>query len=414
MDKIRLSIVRDSRNKDSPWACRWYEPTDPESGKRKRRCRSFLTKQEAKTFAAELRLERPAARVSGDVTLARHCSEWLSAIKPNIRPATYLVYAGTVERLLKHFGRDCPLDTITAQAAERFIAEQHSIKAGREDKLLSAAAKQQHLQNSKAIFNKAIEWGRLTVSPLSKIKRMKVVSKRWHRFTPAEYLALLDTVPDLREKCLYALLFTGGLRLTEALALQWSNIDFERGRVVICNREPADDWPGWQVKDSDQRPIPLPKHTIDLLTKWQGEAVTGNPFVVLSAERAKLIKAKWQRCKNSRGQWLNHQWANNTLRRFIRDTKRAGIKPTGKLTIHVLRKNACQNWVDAGLPMHATAAFMGHSDIQTTRGYYNQVDDYHVQKAATAIQNILDGAEKKTEKVDVCDTYEQAPATEKR
>jgi integrase len=134
---------------------------------------------------------------------------------------------------------------------------------------------------------------------------------------------------------------------------------------------------------------------------------------VLTPERAELIKIKWQRCKGNKGQWLNHQWANNILRRFIRDTKRAGIKPTGKLTIHVLRKNACQNWVDAGLPMHATAAFMGHSDIQTTRAYYNQVDDYHVQKAATAIQNMLDGAEQKAGKKDVCDTYEQAPAKEK-
>ena len=409
--ETRLSIVKDPRNKASPFAVRWYEPTDPETGKRKRCGKSFPTKQEARTFAAELRLERPAARVSGGVTLERHCREWLKTIKPNIRPATYLVYAGTVERLLKHFGPDCPLDTITAQAAERFIAEQHSIKA--EDKPLSVGARQQHLQNSKAIFNKAIEWGRLTVSPLSKIKRMKIVSKRWHRFTPAEYLALLDTVPEIRKKCLYALLFTGGLRLTEALALQWSNIDFERGCVILCNREPTDDWPGWQVKDSDQRTIPLPKDTVDLLARWQGEAQTGNPFVVLTPERAELIKIKWRRSKRQGQQWLNHQWANNTLRRFIRDTKRAGIKPTGKLTIHVLRKNACQNWVDAGLPMHATAAFMGHSDIQTTRGYYNQVDDYHVQKAAAAIQDMLSSAETKAGKRDVCDTYETSPATGK-
>jgi integrase len=408
--KLKLTIIRDSRNKDSPWAVRWFEATDPESGKRRRRCRSFTKEFLARTFAAELRLERPASRVSGGVTLGQHCRDWLKTIKPNIRPATYLVYAGTVERLLKHFGRDCPLDTITAQAAERFIAEQHSIKAGREDKPLSVAARQQHLQNSKAIFNKAIEWGRLAVSPFSKIKRMKIVSKRWHRFTPAEYLALLDTVPDLRKKCLYALLFTGGLRLTEALALQWSNIDFERGCVVICNREPTDDLPGWQVKDSDLRTIPLPKDTVDLLAAWHAEATTGNPFVVLTAERAELIKIKWQQCKHSRGQWLNHQWANNILRRFIRDTKRAGIKPTGKLTIHVLRKNAAQNWVDAGLPMHATAAFMGHSDIATTRTYYNQVDDYHVQKAAAAIQGMLEKARKQ----DVCETYEQTAATEKR
>jgi hypothetical protein len=64
--------------------------------------------------------------------------------------------------------------------------------------------------------------------------------------------------------------------------------------------------------------------------------------------------------------------------------------------------------------MHATAAFMGHSDIATTRDYYNQVDDVHIQKAATAIQNILRIAETKAGKRDVCDTYEVSPAAEKR
>jgi integrase len=184
--------------------------------------------------------------------------------------------------------------------------------------------------------------------------------------------------------------------------------------AIVCNREPTDDLPGWQVKDSDLRTIPLPKHTIDLLTRWQGEAQTGNTFVVLTPERAALIKIKWRQCKRDKGQWLNYQWANNILRRFIHDTKRAGIKPTGKLTFHVLRKNACQNWVDAGLPMHATAAFMGRSDIATTRNYYNQVDDVHIQKAATAIQNILRIAETKAGKRDVCNTYEVSPAIEKR
>ena len=413
MDKIRLSIMCDSRNKDSPWSVRWYEPIDPESGKRRRRCRSFPTKQDARTFAAELRLDRPAVKIPSSITLSQHCRDWLKTIKPNIRPASHIAYAATIGRLLKHFGCDCPLDSITAQRAEQFITEQYSIKGGREDKPLSVASRQQHLTNAKAIFNKATEWGRLTISPFSKIKRFRVVLKRWHRMSPEEYLALLDVAPNLRIRCLYALLYTAGPRLTEALTLQWGDIDFLRGCVVISNKEPTEEWPGFDVKDHDQRIIPLPKHTIDLLTQWQGEAQTGNPFVVLTAERAELIKMKWRRCKRNKGQWLNYQWANNILRRFVRDTKRAGIKPTGKLTIHTLRKNACQNWVDAGLPMHAIAAFMGHSNIQTTRAYYNQVDDFHVNKAAAAIQGLLTSTEQKAEKKDVSRTYELAPATEK-
>ncbi|MGD0572338.1 MAG: site-specific integrase [Sedimentisphaerales bacterium] len=195
--------------------------------------------------------------------------------------------------------------------------------------------------------------------------------------------------------------------------MRWCDIDFEKGKVLIASRNGTDELPPFDIKGHAARKIPLPKDTIDLLTTWQAQAPEGVPFVFLSKERYERIKVKWQQLRKQGKPWLNRYWTNNTLRAFKAHVKRAGIIADGVLTIHTLRKNACQNWVDAGLPMNVVKEFMGHADIATTQEFYSQVDAYHEQLAATKIQDMLDGADTKTEKVDVCDTYEPSPATTK-
>jgi integrase len=413
MDKTRLSIVRDSRNKDSPWACRWYEPTDPESGKRRRRCRSFPTKQEARTFAAELRLERPAARVSGGITLARHCEDWLKIIKPNIRPATFECYQRTVNRLVGHFGEGHKLAEITPQSAESFLAHLVKVKIERAGNALSVAAREQHKRNCKVIFNKAVEWGKLADNPFGKLRGAKIAPRRWHRLEPAEFLDLVEAAQDLQTKCLYALLYTAGLRRSEALSLQWDNIDFENGRVIITSRPGTGEQPPFVVKDNEARSIPLPPYTLNLLTTWQAQAPERVPFVLLSKQRFENIKAIWRRLRKRGLPWLNRYWQNNTTRSFRAHVKRAGIVLVGVLTIHTLRKNAGQNWADR-LPMNVVKEFMGHSDIATTQEFYSQVDKHHERIAADGIQTMLADAEQKAGKKDVSRTYKPVLATEKR
>ncbi len=72
---------------------------------------------------------------------------------------------------------------------------------------------------------------------------------------------------------------------------------------------------------------------------------------------------------------------NNVLRDFKGHSRQAGIKPTGKLTIHTLRKSCGQNWADH-MSMHVVKELMGHSSIATTQEFYTQVDKDHQIQAA--------------------------------
>ena len=214
-------------------------------------------------------------------------------------------------------------------------------------------------------------------------------------------MAILEVASSLRWKVFYALAYTSGGRFGELFSLTWQDIDFEKGCLIIANRQATPDMPPFYIKDYESRRIPLPPHTIDLLTEWQAKAPEGVPYILLTKERYEHVKARWELLCNKGEPWLNEYMINNVNRDFKKHCVRTGIKPVGKLTIHTLRKSCGQNWADLGLPPNTVKEWMGHSSIQTTMEYYSQVDRDHEIKAARLIQQLIEPS-----RTDVKVTYE--------
>jgi len=118
----------------------------------------------------------------------------------------------------------------------------------------------------------------------------------------------------------------------------------------------------WTPKDGDARVVPIPKVTVDLLTRLQATADEGNPYVFLSAERVATIRAAMQA-----GTWVaNSHVANNLRRRWLAIVKAAGIRHA---TIHDLRRSAITTCARV-LPIKVTKELAGHASITTTDAYY--------------------------------------------
>ena len=385
----KLSISCDKRNKKKPWVVRWSGDLNFDTGKQRRYAKGFRLKVEAERFAAQKTIEFSQGQTrdkTPDVTLSSFCRDWLKTRRSELRESSKESYRNTIDRLVDFFG-SCNLRDIDPKRAMVFIAEQKGKKIKHEGEELSDSSREQIKRNCKCLFGTVVEWGLLAKNPFSKIKGKKIVPNRWYRVTAKEYIALLDAAGSLRVKVAYALLYTTGIRSGEAFSLTWSDIDFENGRLIIANREGAD-LPPFHVKDHEARRIPLPKHTIDLLTEWQAQAAEGVPYILLTKERLEIVKAKWQKLRRAGGEWRNRFMVNNVLRNFKAHYKRAGIKPIGKLTIHTLRKCCGQNWADH-LPMNVVKELMGHSKVETTLEFYNQVDADHEAKAARVIDEML-------------------------
>ena len=316
------------------------------------------------------------------------------------KPASLELYEGTVQRLIDFFGKDRSLHDLTLERAEDFVLAQKNRAPGREGSQLSDWTREQVKRHCKTIFGAAEQWGYITANPFEGLRSKRLTTKRWYRMKPEEYHALLEVTPSLREKVAYAIFYTAGLRLHEAFNLTWDCLDFQKNLLFVMNREPTATVPPFSIKDHEARRIPLPPHTIDLLTQWQAEAPEGVPFVLLTAERFERVKVKWDRIRKTNKPWKNRYVVNNVLRNFKSHIRRAGIKPIGKLTVHTLRKCCGQNWADY-LPMNVVKELMGHSNIATTQEFYTTVDRDHEKKAAQVVQRLLEQS-----KSDVKVTYE--------
>lgn len=382
----KVGLYRCRNGTQTQWRVRWYGQYTPGSGKQKRYSKTFSRKMDAETFreAKAVELKNGAPRDLSTETLGEYCRWWLQyrAKQQGLRPATVDLYKNTIRRLCDYFGDKTLLRQITPQAAEMFLAE---LRPMRGEKVLSSWSRHQILRQCKTLFGDAEDREFIARNPFKKIKGPKTSVSPWYYVNPGEYRKILDATPSLREQALYGLCYSAGLRLAEAVAVRWADIDFETGQVKVVRYAGTAELPPFDIKDNEIRTIPLPQQTVGLLLKLQAEAPEKVPYVLLTETRYQRVVKKWQTCRAMGRPWYNRDYANNVLTRFHKRAQRAGIKPGGKtLSIHTLRKCACQNWIQSGHPINVVKKLMGHSDIGTTEKYYCQFTDEQRSQVAAA------------------------------
>lgn len=418
---MKVKLTRDKRNKSSPWVCRWSEGPDFDTGKWKWRSKSFRYKLDAENFKIALRNEQVpeiAVRPRSGITVGEFRQEWTDTMAGRFAASTLDLYRGAFDRLEDFFGPHRPLRDVTRQQAEKFIMRADYRCPGHKKKNeLSESSRTQLVSNCKALFNKAIKWNYMKSNPFQGMDRPDPEENRFHKLTADEENALRQAAPTLRHKALYDVLLTTGARLNEVLSRTWADFDFDNGQMIICDRKGRPDLPSFRLKTRKgkvkQRVIPLSPGTIDILTQLQTEAPEGVPYVFLARKRYERIKKRWDKIGHKDKLWKNAWLSNNVLRSFKVHCRNAGIKPTGQLCIHTLRKNTGQNLADAGLPLIVVQKILGHSRPETTLKFYNQMDPHHLEQVRRAVdKRRSDGTKKRVqertqvEKKYVSGTYE--------
>ena len=88
----------------------------------------------------------------------------------------------------------------------------------------SPATVNKELTALRHLFNKGIEWGYLTNNPLSKVKRLKVIQRKFRFLTLNEIDLVLRNCPA----SIYPIILTAihtGLRKSELFRLEWEDVD---------------------------------------------------------------------------------------------------------------------------------------------------------------------------------------------
>src|SRR5712691_3008987 len=189
---------------------------------------SGRTRDAVKERLAEAQRQMQVGRLvfGRDQTVAQYLERWLTdAVVHSVRPKTYLNYELCVRRLLPHVGR----------VRLRVLAPEHIQHALGKllDRGLSARTVRQVHMVLRCSLKQAVLWRLLASNPSAAVKPPRAERKEMRTLTEHEVHRLLAATSGTRHHSLWIFLVTTGVRLGEALALRWSDLDSAGASVMI-------------------------------------------------------------------------------------------------------------------------------------------------------------------------------------
>ncbi len=209
---------------------------DPHGRQRKRSARTLAEARELKA-ALTADVKRGEYRALSKVTFAEYAAEWIESYQGRtsrgIRPETIDDYRNDLERVaIPFFGRT-RLAAIEPRDIKRFAAQlaAQGLKAGSVRNLLAPV---------RALLATAFEEGLIRSNPAAGIRIFHGVGdlhgvQQTKALTGEELRSFLSEIPD-EWRLFFAFLAHTGLRIGEAVALTWGDVDFGRKRVQVRRR----------------------------------------------------------------------------------------------------------------------------------------------------------------------------------
>jgi integrase/recombinase XerD len=150
------------------------------------------------------------------------------------------------------------------------------------------------------------------------------------------------TPKHLRDQALLAVLYSTGMRVSEVVSLQLSDVDF------------ADEMLFSPGKEDDSRDIPLEKTTAVLLKQYLAES---RPLLAKSsAERSLFL--------NHRGEKLTRQGLWLIIKGYAKQ-----VDLESEVTPHTLRHSFASHRLTKGSDLEEIQRLLGHANISTTQIY---------------------------------------------
>jgi integrase/recombinase XerD len=255
----------------------------------------------------------------------------------NYSPRTVEAYVAAVAKVAKHF-RKSP-DQLTSEELRAFQVHLLSVKA-------SWSQFNQIVCGLRFFYRTTL--GRAEVVPMlpygKKPKTLPVV------LSVEEVAQLLATARPGRERILLTTAYACGVRISELLSLQVTDID--SARMVVNVR---------QGKGAKDRQVPLSARLLGELRQWWRSHRT-KPWLFPGLSGA------------SRQRPMNVTSVQRTVKQIV---LRSGLKKSASM--HTLRHSYATHMLEAGVDVVTLQKLLGHSDLSTTARYLHLSRRYLAQ-----------------------------------
>lgn len=226
-----------------------------------------------------------------------------------------------------------------------------------------------HIRNlMHTLFNAAIRWEMIERNPIDLVRQSSKRLRTPRKLTPAEFQTLLT---ELYEPYRTMVIAAGclGLRVSELVALQWQDVDFESLLIAIHRS-----FVRGEINDTkstaSEAVLPLDPVLAELLLRHRARAIyiAGSDYIFA-------------------GDSGNVRWPESMLTRQIKPAAlRAGI---GSIGWHVFRHSYSSLLHSLGTTPAVQKELLRHANIQTTLNVYTSAASAEKRSAASKVTQLL-------------------------
>ncbi|MDE1500764.1 site-specific integrase [Ligilactobacillus salivarius] len=351
------------------WRYQILVGTDTVTGKRKYKTKGgFYTKREAKLAADEVekKMSNPNFLDNENITFGEVYERWIANYKLTVKESSFYTVELQYKSKILPILRNKKINQITTIECQDLINHWYSIP----------------LKNYKAIFNlitRIFKYAKqlkiVTDDPTSSV----IIPKASRQFSNLEHSRNYYTRDELKtfleyaekhEKykiyVLFRLLAFSGIRKSEALALTWNDINFDKAQITINKTIILVS----KVKvttpktKSSNRTVFIDKKTLSILSEWrlrQKKELLQKGFNALSPNQ--LIFPD----KN------NHYIIPTTISKMMNRVSEGSN--LHHITVHGLRHTYATLAAQGGMSVKQLQAQLGHSKVEITLDVYTSITD---------------------------------------
>lgn len=217
-----------------------------------------------------------------------------------------------------------------------------------EDSKFAAATVSRNIASLKAFYHYLVQEGVVEEDISDKLKAPKIEKKAPEIMSPDEVVRLLeqpsgDSPKEIRDKAMLELLYATGIRVTELITLNLSDVNMQMSFILCRDR-------------NKERIIPFGAAAKNALARY----LDGTREEMLENKKSEVLFA------NCSGQPMSRQGFWKLIKHYA---KKADIQ--ADITPHTLRHSFAAHLVENGADLRSVQEMLGHSDISTTQIYAN-------------------------------------------
>jgi integrase len=373
------------------WMFQTHLGTDYVTGKSiKTTRRGFKTKKEAQAMLSKVQVD--FSNNSGLVkesrtTFKKVYESWLLEYEESVKRSTYSKITRRLEINILPFFGNMIIEKIDAVTARQLVKKW--------DKQYNTPLLYSYIVR---IVNYGISLNWYTINPFATVNRPKreinPTKGNLKYYTKNELKIFLSTAHDRANKsqgkviqyyanldcALFRLLAFSGIRISEALAMNWSDISFDKNYIQIDKTVSSTAENEYFIDsaktENSERSIELDEKTIYTLKKWKLQQKEFN-FAIGNPTQNNLVFKDWK------GKMMNKA---DTYQRSNRIADAANLHHIGN---HGFRHTHATMLFEAGAEAKAVQERLGHANIEMTLDIYTHVSKDNKKKTVAKLVNYV-------------------------